>query len=235
MANSPTVVLIHGLFGFRRLLWIEYFQGIRQLYEEMGMRVIVVSLPWAGSIRQRTNVLAEQLESESGSLHLVAHSMGGLDARCWISCMDGASKVASLTTLATPHRGSAAADLISQTYSPFRLFVGARDLTIAKLKHFNQTALNHPDVIYRSFAASRPVEEQPWLVRHFGRTIQMTEGDNDSQVSVSSAIWGEHVATLPCDHFELIFKNLWLNPFRTRTRYNPMPIYRAIGEWILQH
>jgi len=235
MAKQPAVVLIHGLFGFRRLLWLEYFQGVRQLYEEMGLRVIVPALPWAGSIRQRTPALAEQLESESGPLHLLAHSMGGLDARRWISCLGGGTRVASLTTLATPHRGSAASDHICQTHSPFRIFAGARDLTMDKLERFNRDTPNHPDVVYRSYAATRPVKEQPWLVRHYGRAIQRIEGNNDSQVSVHSAIWGDHVATLPCDHFELISKNLWLNPFRSRNRYDPMPVYRAIGEWILRY
>jgi triacylglycerol lipase len=235
MANPPTVVLIHGLFGFRKLLWIEYFHGVHQLYEEMGMRVLVPSLPWVGSIEQCAGSLAKQLENESGPLHLVAHSMGGLDARRWISCLDGGTRVASLTTLSTPHRGSAASNHICQVRSPFRMFAGAHDLTTDKLERFNRDTPDRPDVIYRSYAATRPVEEQPWLVRHYGRIIQLIEGDNDSQVSVSSAVWGEHVATLPCDHFELIFKNLWLNPFRLRNRYDPMPVYRAIGEWILEH
>jgi triacylglycerol lipase len=235
MTDQPTVVLIHGLFGFRRLLWIEYFQGVHQLYEEMGLRVVVPSLPWAGSIRQRTDSLAKQLKDEPGPLHLVAHSMGGLDARRWISCLDGGARVASLTTLATPHRGSAAANYVCRTYSLFRLSHGVHDLTTETVKQFNLGNPNHPNVIYRSYAATRPVEEQPWLVRHYGRIIQRVEGDNDSQVSIRSAIWGEHVVTLPCDHFELIFKNLWLNPFRSRNRYDPMPVYRAIGEWILQY
>lgn len=235
MTGQPTVVLIHGLFGFRRLLWIEYFQGVRQLYEEMGMRVLVPSLPWAGSIKQCSDSLAKQLKDEPGPLHLVAHSMGGLDARRWISCLGGGTRVVSLTTLATPHRGSAASDHICQVRSPFRMFAGTHDLTTDKLERFNRDTPDHPNVVYRSYAATRPIEEQPWLVRHYGRVIQRIEGGNDSQVSVNSAVWGEHVATLPCDHFELIFKNLWLNPFRSRNRYDPMPVYRAIGEWILQH
>jgi len=37
------------------------------------------------------------------------------------------------------------------------------------------------------------------------------------------------------DDFELISKNLWFNPFQSRNRYDSMPAYRAIGEWILQH
>jgi len=234
MASQPTVVLIHGLFGFRKLLGLEYFQGVRQLYERMGLRVLVPSLPWAGSIEQRAHALAQQLADEPGPLHLLAHSMGGLDARRWITQLEGSDKTASLITLSTPHHGSPAADLVCRSYSPFRLFAGVRDLTTSKLKSFNAHTPNQPDVIYRSYSAARPVAEHPWIVRHHGRIIQSLEGDNDSQVSVRSAIWGEHISTLPCDHFELISKNFWFNPFRSRARFDPMPVYRDIGNWILQ-
>jgi len=233
-AWQPTVVLIHGLFGFRKLLWLEYFQGVRQLYESMALRVLVPSLPWAGSIEQRANELSKQLANESGPLHLLAHSMGGLDARRWITHLGGAGKTASLTTLSTPHRGSSAADLVSHAYSPFRLFAGVRDLTTNKLKIFNADTPDQPDIIYRSYSAARPVAEHPWIVRHYGRTIQQQEGGNDAQVSVQSAIWGEHISTLPCDHFELIAKNFWFNPFRKRIKFDPAPMYRDIGNWILQ-
>ncbi len=231
----PTVVLIHGLFGFRKLLWLEYFQGVRPLYDSMGLRVITPSLPWAGSIEQRAHALARQLACEPGPLHLLAHSMGGLDARYWIAHLDGADKTASLTTLSTPHHGSPAADLACRTYSPFRLFAGVRDLTTGALQSFNAQTPNHSDIIYRSYCAARPVAEQPWIVRYHGRYIQQMEGDNDAQVSIRAARWGKHIATLPCDHFELIGRNFWFNPLRPRARFDPMPVYRAIGDWILHH
>lgn len=233
MAVQPTVILIHGLFGFRKLLWLEYFQGVHQLYEDMGMRVLVPSLPWSDSIKQRSDALAKQLTAESGPLHLVAHSMGGLDARRWISNMGGSARTRSLTTLATPHRGSPAADHVCRTCSPFRLFPGVHDLTTESIRQFNLNTPDHPAVIYRSYAASRPLAQQPWIVRRYGHMIQQQEGDNDSQVSVSSAVWGKHIATLPCDHFEIIGKNFWFNPFQSRTAFHPLPVYQEIGKWIL--
>jgi len=232
---QPTVVLIHGLFGFRKLLWLEYFQDVRQLHEAMGLRVVVPSLPWAGSLEQRANALSHQLQDEEGPLHLVAHSMGGVDARYWINHLNGAAKVASLTTLATPHRGSSAADHVCCHISPFRLFAGIHSLTMNQLQRFNKITPDQSHIIYRSYTAKRPVDEQPWIVRRYGRCIQKIEGDNDSQVSVASGRWGDHIATLPCDHFELIRRDFWFNPLRTRIRFDVLPVYRDIGEWILQH
>lgn len=232
--SRPTVVLIHGLFGFRKLLWLEYFNGVRELYERMGMRVIVPHLPWGNGIERRSRALAEQLADEPGPLHLVAHSMGGVDARAYISKLGGDAKVASLTTLATPHRGSAAADRICEILAPLVIFPGIRALTMKKMQPFNETTPDMPGVVYRSFGTARPLAEQPWITRRYGRVIDRTEGDNDSQVSVTSATWGEYLGTLPADHFEIIGRHFWFNPFRKRERFDHIPVYRAIGEWILQ-
>ena len=233
MNKQTTVVLIHGFLGFRKLFWVEYFQGVPALFEQMGLRVIVPRLPSVGRLEQRAESLALQLEDETGPLHLVGHSMGGLDARYFINHLDGASKVASLTTLVTPHRGSSAADHVCSALSPFRLFPGMHSLTIESAQRFNACTADLPGIVYRSYSAKRALEKQPWMVRRYGRSIELHEGDNDSQVSIASALWGEHITTLPCDHFEIIFKNLWLNPFRPRETYNPMHVYRDIGEWIL--
>jgi len=232
MTEQPAVVLIHGLFGFRRILWIEYFQGIKKLYEDMGFRVLVPSLPWAGTIEQRAASLAGQLSSEAGPLHLVVHSMGGLDSRYFITHLGGAEKITSLTTLGTPHRGSTAANHVCRSLSPLSIFPGIHSLTTDRLADFNAVTPDHPDVTYRSYTASRPVSEHPWLVRHYGRVIDKHEGNNDSQVSVASGQWGEHLGTLPCDHFELIGRNLWLNPFKKRKPFDHLPVYRDIGRWI---
>ncbi len=233
MHKQPTVVLIHGLFGFRKLLWIEYFEGVPAIFEQMGLKVIVPRLPTVGSIEQRARSLAKQLECVEGPLHLLAHSMGGLDARYFINHLNGAEKVVTLTTLVTPHHGSSAADYVCSRRSPLKLLDGVRSLTTEHLRTFNASTADSPDIVYRSYSATRKLDEQPWIVRRYARFIQKQEGDNDSQVSIASAQWGEHIATLPCDHFEFIFKDLWLNPFRTRETYNPMHVYRDIGEWIL--
>ncbi|TLS67242.1 alpha/beta fold hydrolase [Mariprofundus erugo] len=232
--KQPTVVLIHGLFGFTRLLWLEYFRVARPLYASMGMRVLVPSLPPVATIRERAAVLARQLADEAGPLHLVAHSMGGLDARYWISCLGGGMKVASLTTLATPHHGSPVADHVCTSLSPFRLLKGPHALTTSAMQQFNDTTPDDPAVIYRSYAAVRPLAELPWLVRRYARMIQQHEGDNDSQVSGTSACWGELAGCVPADHFELISLNLWFNPFTSRSVYDPLPLYREIGEWVLE-
>ena len=199
----------------------------------MGLRVLVPSLPRVSSIEKCAAALAKQLQHEQGPLHLVAHSMGGLDARYWITHLGGGDKVASLTTLATPHRGSAAADFVCSRLSPFRLLTGVQNMTTENMSKFNARTPDLPHICYRSYSAMRPPGDQPWIVRRYGRHIQQQEGDNDAQVSVASAKWGKHIATLPCDHYELILRDFRFNPFSTRIPFDAVPVYREIATWIL--
>jgi triacylglycerol lipase len=231
--SSPTAVLVHGWLGFRRILFWDYFRGVSALYAQMGIRTLVPELAWGGGTRARSVELADQLAEEPGPLHLIAHSMGGIDARRYIALLGGYSRVASLTTLSTPHRGSMLADVVQHGLWPFRWLAGVHDLTPEVMARFNDETPDSAGIVYRSYSAARPVPELPWLVRHFGRRLEAAEGENDSQVSVHSSPWGEHLGTLHADHFELIGLNLWLNPFRRRERFAHLPVYRAIGEWIL--
>lgn len=49
---------------------------------------------------------------DATKVHIVAHSMGGLDARYLVSKLGYGDRVASLTTISTPHRGSRIADVL---------------------------------------------------------------------------------------------------------------------------
>lgn len=48
---------------------------------------------------------------DPSKVHIIAHSMGGLDSRYLISKLGYGDRVASLTTIASPHRGSYVADV----------------------------------------------------------------------------------------------------------------------------
>ncbi|MDX8391347.1 MAG: alpha/beta hydrolase [Mariprofundaceae bacterium] len=231
--QQPKIVLLCGMLGIRRVLWREYFHGVRKMLEKQGFSVLVPSLPFGQGVEKRSRFLAEFLRQESGPLHLIAHSMGGVDARFYISRLGGYRKVASLTTLASPHRGSTIADHEMATwYSLSRHFPAVAELTPHAMTEFNEHIPDCDDVVYRSYSAARDIHRQPWLTRHFGRLLEAAEGANDSQVSVASGIWGEHIATLNCDHFELIGMHIWLNPFAARKAFEHLPLYREIGDWI---
>lgn len=231
--ERTTVVLLRGMTGFSKLLWWEYFHGAPKLLEDMGFTVIVPPLPWGKRVAERSALLANTLKDVPGPLHLIAHSMGGVDARRYISHLGGHEKVVSLTTISTPHRGTSIADrAIANPFSPWRYMPAVADLTREAMQLFNESTPDVPGIVYRSYSAARPLRDQPWLVRPYGRRISEAEGPNDSQVPVISARWAKHVGTVQADHFELIGSHIWLNPFRHRPLFRHLTLYRSIGDWI---
>ncbi|KAI7832644.1 hypothetical protein BC939DRAFT_390862 [Gamsiella multidivaricata] len=150
--------------------------------------------------------------------------MGGLDCRYMISHLKSPHfKVKSLTTLATPHRGSSFADyFMSDIVGKVRLetfwamlsmvSVGrgaAENLTTYYLQdEFNPKTPDDPEVSYYSYGASFV----PGLFSRFRFSwgvIMDREGPNDGLVSVKSAKWGTYVKTIPnADHMDLMN---WVN------------------------
>ena len=78
---------------------------------------MVPEVHFADSVKLRSQRLAQEIQTflertdvQSKKVHIITHSMGGLDARRMIVDVPGmAEKVATLTTIATPHLGSPAA------------------------------------------------------------------------------------------------------------------------------
>ena len=95
-------------------------------------------------------------------MNLVAHSMGGIDARYAISKLGLHGSVASLTTIGTPHWGTPVAHgsalLFDQRLPLGRLLAslgadldGLRELTPARMFEFNREVPDVRDVLYASY------------------------------------------------------------------------------------
>src|SRR5207237_783809 len=105
----------HGFLGFdeiglgnRKHL---YFRGIGEQLERAGAQLYCPRVPPASSISARAARLADLIRAlPEPRVNIVAHSMGGLDARFAISRLGLADKVASLVTIGTPHLGTPLAD-----------------------------------------------------------------------------------------------------------------------------
>lgn len=115
------IVLLHGMGGFGRLevgpLGVTYFKGVVEDLTKQGEDVYAPLAPPYASTETRADAVAEQLDrilerSGKAKVNLVAHSQGGLDARVVASPggLGYGDRVASITTIATPHRGSKVAD-----------------------------------------------------------------------------------------------------------------------------
>lgn len=231
---SP-VVLAHGLMGFDELRLVgnllpgvHYWRGITEALIQNGNEVILTSVPPSASIEDRAAKLSDDIEKKAGgkSVNIIAHSMGGLDARYMISQLKPPSvHVRSLTTIATPHHGSAFADYLFERIGEEKLpkiYSALRAMSIGTgafsqlTRHYMENEFNPrtPDregVAYFSYGAhSTPPLWSAFRQSH--RIIEQIEGANDGLVSVTSSQWGTYKGTLEnVSHLDLIN---WTNRLR---------------------
>ncbi len=123
LKGSYPIVLSHGMFGWgdsdtNSVIGIfKYWGGLDAYLRSKGA---VVYAP--GKTALQTNEFrAQELKDKinlfmaSGGyskVHIIGHSQGGLDSRYMVSNLGMAGKVASVTTLSTPHYGSPVADIV---------------------------------------------------------------------------------------------------------------------------
>ena len=218
--ETEAVVLAHGLLGFESIGvgWARqrYFRGIRRGLESAGVPVFAASVAPLGSVPERAAELAAFIDALThDQITVLAHSMGGLDARYAISLLGAHHKVRVLITIGTPHRGSALADLASKGPAKSvrrvaRLLGYPSDaidwLTTESLERFNREVIDHPNVAYYSVVGRSQVNElwrNPLLLgSHL--FLRRSGGDNDGLVTVESQRWGETLEEIDANHFAQI-------------------------------
>lgn len=216
--EKAPVIFAHGFWINSEVY--EYLLPLKKIFKKNGYRLLVARTPIGGSLEERAEVLYSEIERlvPSGRFHLVGHSMGGLDSRLVISKYNLGERCLSLTTLATPHRGSAVADYVVDHFGETlamdildKLFhsdmKAIRQLSIKHMTtSFNQKIKDDHRVKYfsMSFYIPAPITRSsviPWLWVTHG--IQSKAGflENDGVVSVSSSIWGKSLGVFPGDHY----------------------------------
>jgi triacylglycerol lipase len=222
------IVLHHGFFGFAQFelgrYRLSYFRGIDRAIAECGFPLIISRVHPTASIETRARQLKATILRQMrimGRRHervlIVAHSMGGLDARYMISKLGMNDHIEALLTITTPHRGSPYADWalkhLGHRLGGLQLtnFLGLdvqalSDLTTDSCRKFNEEVLDAPDVRYYSVSAARPWHRVPPFAMHAHKVIAEREGENDSLVSVKSSTWGHHLGVWPADHWHTINK-----------------------------
>ncbi len=219
-------MLAHGLLGFvqvavRRVTLATYFRRVPQLLADAGNRVIMPAVPPTGSIAKRAEALRAAIDQQAPAqtVHVIAHSMGGLDTRFMIAHLGMADRVLSLTTIGTPHRGTALADRgmdladragilgwLRRSPIDHEAFEQLRTDACAR---FNESTPDAPGVRYFSVAGNKPRHEMLYALRFCHDVIAPAEGPNDGLVSVRSAQWGEFLGEWNCDHVNQVG---WVGP-----------------------
>jgi triacylglycerol lipase len=209
------LIMVHGVL-FRDLKFFNYWGRIPRELIRNGARVYYGNQEAVGTIVTnaadiRKKILEVLGETGAEKVNIIAHSKGGLDARYAVSMLGIDDKVASLTTINTPHRGCRFVDKacglpegfyrgVAKFFdNAFRrmgdkapdFYNATRQFATADSEAFNRAVADSPRVYYQSYmtkmkgASSDLMLALPWLM------IKSLEGDNDGLVSVPSAAWGE--------------------------------------------
>lgn len=207
------ILLVHGT-GFRDWKHVGYWGRIPTALREKGAQVYFGGQDGWATVEENAAGLAGRVDevlSQSGSekLHLIAHSKGGLDARYLASALGYGEKLASLSTISTPHHGSRTMDALQRLPRwMFRLagffvnswyrFIGDKhpdfcsvcfQFTTAWAEEFNRQNPDVPGVLYRSYAGAMSSCRGDIFMWWMNFVIRRVEGENDGLVTVESAQW----------------------------------------------
>lgn len=244
------LVFAAGVLVPQHIAGLDYFRGARAAFPG----ALFPAVPTTSSVAARADALAEQIVAAfpTGSIHVVAHSMGGLDTRSLLSRnlrgLAAPGRIVSLSTISSPHRGSPIADLLVGSapdgagvrpfvYSVLRHAFEALGLSLDALgglttgstAAFNAAHPDAPHVRYVSYAGDQADSIALKPAHLYLETIGQSDDDraNDGIVSVASARWGEFVAPRwPADHFGELGYNL--NSPTLHSAFDHIAAYRDI-------
>ena len=175
MSLSPGVVLLHGLARTSRSL-------AKMERALQGAGFATFNLDYA-SRKRRIEALADDIHpdivrfaEDVGALHFLAHSMGGLLARIYLSQYRPLN-LARVVMLGTPNGGSEVADFL-KSFAPYRAFYGPAGQQVGTRQEALLTRLPPPHYAVGVIAGIRTIDP---LASFF-----ILPRPNDGRVSVES-------------------------------------------------
>ncbi|RZA05075.1 MAG: alpha/beta fold hydrolase [Proteobacteria bacterium] len=243
------IVLVHGATtkGSRlQIGWMdfgEYFHYIAPYYRATGSEVKTAELSTDGTIEERAAVLKNFIETEypGRMVNIVAHSLGGLDARYMVSVL-GSQQVSSITTIGTPHLGTPLANWADRQvrkgypwYWFFRL-IGydmakrrfLKEITTDFMRDvFNPKVQDSPDVRY--FSVQTKATFDGFTMSHLlwfptrwleNERSTMSDAGHDGMVPFDSMKWGRVIGVFEADHLAQINHQEFRSTDQTDISYN---------------
>ena len=205
------IVLMHGFMGTDKYFnFLEYYYQVKGHLETRGYHIFTPVVQPIANSSSRVLTLKNQIDQymqQTGArkLNLIAHSQGGVDGRLLIAEHKYGDRIASLTTISTPHRGVPVPNLFLPP---------SQELGEQNMADYNRRYPDDPRVSYYSWAGvtcSRLDDDcrkkyddevvDP-LLAAFYHTLLQTRGPNDGIVTVESARWGRFLGEIPADHFD---------------------------------
>jgi len=211
------VVLVHGIIAHDRKSFINFWGRIPEILKENGIKVFMGNTDAWGDYESNALILKENIEkilkeTDSEKVNIISHSKGGLDSRYLIWKYNFGEKIASLTTICTPHHGAEIADmlynkkiihtkLIKKALTFFGKWYGDKtpnlynliyQLTKEKMIEFNEKVIMDDRVFYQNLYTTMNNAIDDLMFFHSYLYIKKISGNNDGLVSESSAQWGNN-------------------------------------------
>jgi len=208
------LLLVHGV-GFRDFHYFNYWGRIPRELVLNGAKVYYGHQEAWGTVEDNARILQEkisEIKKETGcrKVNIIAHSKGGLDSRYLISGLHREGDVASLTTINTPHRGSALVDFLKRLPDGVYRMVchwidgyfrhlgdvkpdayrASYQLSMAYCKGFNEKYPDREGVYYQSYASLMKSGFSSKLLCIPYWVLKKLDAPNDGLVTVESARWG---------------------------------------------
>jgi triacylglycerol lipase len=220
------LVLVHGA-GFRdKTLGINYWGRIPACLKNEGLEVRYGKTDAWGTVKSNGEILQHTIldilaETGAKKVNIIAHSKGGLEAR-YAACSTGMeSKIASITTMATPHRGakvmnvalkfpdwlyrfvSLCVDIWSESLGDWDpdFYQGSRELAEKWCSAFNKNNPDRPEIYYQSFATQLRFFFGDLLYLLSWILVRIFDGPNDGLCPAESAKWGNYRGLITARRF----------------------------------
>lgn len=217
------VLLVHGT-GFRDLKLPVYWGRLPGVLNKHGAWLFYGRQDSWGSTEENARALllrVKEILERTGAekINLIGHSKGGIEIRMLVSSLGLGERAASVTAIASPHRGSKTADrLLRAPDSLFNIAAFAvnnwirvvgdkkpdfievcKGFTTKAMEKFNRENPDVAGVFYQSYGCvmKRPFSDINLSTANF--IISLIEGPNDGLVALSSALRGpnSHVIKAP--------------------------------------
>lgn len=238
---ARNIVLVPGILGFERIKNLEYFNGVAAHLRKKfpGIHVLSTDTVPLGTVEHRSERFAKQIVEAAAAgafdnsqpLHILAHSMGGLDARFLAAknLRGLRPRIATITSIGTPHLGAPVASILDQG-NPLEILpplLGLQGEVLDDLRAHANAVHDLSEDVAKAFNAECP--DQPGIqyfeVAGIGRKglfhtsaffaltflfVSARKGRNDGIVPFSSAAGRGRppIAQWRGDHADLIGHNL---------------------------
>lgn len=214
------ILLVHGI-AYRDDMAIPSWGKVPDYLRRGGATVYLADTEAWASYKDNGEKIKNKIEeilkeNNTSKVNIIAHSKGGVDSRYAISFYKLDDKVASLTTISSPHRGTCIADIVANNLPEQASFLydavdcigrimgdknpqtnqAVKELTRDAMQDFNQKNPDSPNVYYQSYGAEmkNPLNDPLFSATYL--IMKNVEGEDDGMISKHSYQWGEFRGTI---------------------------------------